>query len=459
MPHFSAPTMTKVGSNRRDPAILRAMPAPLAPLVAACLLSASAAACGGDDKQPAAQGTETAVVQAERLGPRQPSATGPRRAAGPAGAGRPVREPALRHRAAARPAAGVRGRAGRADPGGPGRADAAPAVPRRVGRHRLRRRAGPARPRLRARLRAHAALLRQLHRTAPATRGSSSTAPGEATATSPTGAARGSSCARTSRSPTTTAASSPSGRTACSTSASATAAAATTSTAGAATPRTSARCSARSSASTRAGRGRGRTASPATTRSSGAPARGREVYAYGLRNPWRFSFDRETGDLVIGDVGQDAVEEIDFAAPAACPRRELRLAALRGQRPELPRRGRARPPPARAARRRHDEGFCSITGGYVVRDPALPRWRGRYVYGDYCQARVRAARLTADGAEGRPPSSTSTRSARSPRSARTPAAASTSSRSTGRSTGSRRGDARRRTTSRWSGRPTPGRSR
>ena len=61
-------------------------------------------------------------------------------------------------------------------------------------------------------------------------------------------------------------------------------------------------------------------------------ARG-EIYSYGLRNPWRFSFDRKTGDLSIGDVGQEEVEEIDFVRARQGTRGELRLAGVRGQRP------------------------------------------------------------------------------------------------------------------------------
>jgi glucose/arabinose dehydrogenase len=117
-----------------------------------------------------------------------------------------------------------------------------------------------------------------------------------------------------------------------------------------------------------------------------------EVYAYGLRNPWRFSFDRVRGDLTIGDVGQDAVEEIDFA------RKGTARGANYGWRPWE---GRSRnfDEPAPGARfpvitKTHEDGWCSITGGYVVRDKAVPGLYGRYVYGDYCKGQLRSARLT-----------------------------------------------------------------
>jgi glucose/arabinose dehydrogenase len=129
-----------------------------------------------------------------------------------------------------------------------------------------------------------------------------------------------------------------------------------------------------------------------------AGARG-EIYAYGLRNPWRFSFDRRTDDLTIGDVGQDAWEEIDFV------RRGAGRGANFGWRPFE---GRARYVAGESAPRAvapvivrsHDAGNCSITGGVVVRDPALGALRGRYVFGDYCKGRIESARLSAGRAQG-----------------------------------------------------------
>ena len=78
-----------------------------------------------------------------------------------------------------------------------------------------------------------------------------------------------------------------------------------------------------------------------------AAARGREIYSYGLRNPWRFSFDRRTGDLAIGDVGQDAVEEIDFVRRGKGEGANFGWRAVRGPLPLRPGRERARPRAAR----------------------------------------------------------------------------------------------------------------
>jgi glucose/arabinose dehydrogenase len=120
-------------------------------------------------------------------------------------------------------------------------------------------------------------------------------------------------------------------------------------------------------------------------------ARG-EIYSYGLRNPWRFSFDRRTDDLVIGDVGQNEVEEIDFV------RRGKGAGANFGWRPFEGRRryrdGESAPGHVKPViERTHGDGWCSITGGVVVRDRALGALAGRYLFGDYCKPRVYAARL------------------------------------------------------------------
>jgi glucose/arabinose dehydrogenase len=116
-----------------------------------------------------------------------------------------------------------------------------------------------------------------------------------------------------------------------------------------------------------------------------------EIYSYGLRNPWRFSFDRATGDLTIADVGQDAIEEIDFA------RRGEASGANYGWRPyEGTRHVNGESAPDHVApvlQLTHDAGNCSVTGGYVVRDRSLPDLEGRYVYGDLCKGQLRSARL------------------------------------------------------------------
>jgi glucose/arabinose dehydrogenase len=137
---------------------------------------------------------------------------------------------------------------------------------------------------------------------------------------------------------------------------------------------------------------------PSSNPFAGRPGARGEIYAYGLRNPWRFSFDRATGALTIGDVGQNAVEEIDYV-----PRGRGRGANF-GWRPfEGSRRNFDEPAPGHVRpviEKSHGDGWCSITGGYVVRDPGVPALRGRYVYGDYCKGELRAARLRSGGATG-----------------------------------------------------------
>lgn len=110
---------------------------------------------------------------------------------------------------------------------------------------------------------------------------------------------------------------------------------------------------------------------------TGAP----EVWSYGLRNAWRFSFDRATGDMYIGDVGQNVWEEVNYE-PAGVGGRNYGWNAMEGfhvfdssqsaPNAVLP-----------IAEYSHDMG-CSVTGGYVYRGEAIPELQGVYFYGDYC---------------------------------------------------------------------------
>ena len=114
---------------------------------------------------------------------------------------------------------------------------------------------------------------------------------------------------------------------------------------------------------------------------------GDEIWAYGLRNPWRISFDRGTGDLYIGDVGQDQWEEIDYV-PAGTPGgMNFGWDYLEGTHfhEGSPPQGAQLVPPV--AEYSHSEGGCSVTGGYVYRG-AMPEWNGIYLYADYCSGIV-----------------------------------------------------------------------
>ncbi len=131
---------------------------------------------------------------------------------------------------------------------------------------------------------------------------------------------------------------------------------------------------------------------PASNPFAGAEGARPEIYAYGLRNPWRFSFDRKTGDLSIGDVGQDAVEEIDFARRGRARGANFGWRVFEGDTRfkggEIAA-GAVRP----VLTTRHSDGNCSITGGVVVRDRALRGLYGRYVFGDFCKGRILSTRL------------------------------------------------------------------
>jgi hypothetical protein len=120
-----------------------------------------------------------------------------------------------------------------------------------------------------------------------------------------------------------------------------------------------------------------------------------EVLARGLRNPWRFSFDRANGQLVVADVGQDALEEVSVGLAANYGWPCFEGTTRRTSMPASCDSGSAAPVLTKA----HADGFCSITGGYVVRDPGLPSLAGRYVYGDFCSAGLRSVDLANPGSD------------------------------------------------------------
>jgi glucose/arabinose dehydrogenase len=127
-----------------------------------------------------------------------------------------------------------------------------------------------------------------------------------------------------------------------------------------------------------------------------ARRRGRdEIFAYGLRNPWRFSFDRATGSMAIGDVGDQRFEEINYLPARKARGANFGWSAYEGFAPltrSVPK-GRTVLPVLAYP---HGPG-CAVTGGYVVRDPTLSRIAGReivgrYLFGDYCTGRLFAFR-------------------------------------------------------------------
>lgn len=123
-----------------------------------------------------------------------------------------------------------------------------------------------------------------------------------------------------------------------------------------------------------------------------------EIVGLGLRNPWRYSFDRETGDLYIADVGQNAVEEVHVTPSAQLGRLQnygwnLYEGSRRYSSGE-PGAGRLVFPVFEYG---HDEG-CSVTGGYVYRGTTRPALRGRYLVGDYCSGRVWSFRVESGSA-------------------------------------------------------------
>jgi glucose/arabinose dehydrogenase len=127
-----------------------------------------------------------------------------------------------------------------------------------------------------------------------------------------------------------------------------------------------------------------------------------EVYAYGLRNPWRFSFDSRTGELSIADVGQNEVEEVNFLDTAAARGANFGWPQFEGTQPFDP--GRPGADPLTFPIHTYSSGTgtpnCSVTGGYVVRDAKLPSIQGRYVYADLCGGELRSFAPSPSGASG-----------------------------------------------------------
>src|SRR5205085_2488808 len=127
-----------------------------------------------------------------------------------------------------------------------------------------------------------------------------------------------------------------------------------------------------------------------------AGARG-EIWAFGLRNPWRFSFDRTTGDLRIADVGQDSWEEVNFAPATSIGGENYGWRKMEGTHcfnPSTNCRDASMTLPI--FEYSHAEG-CSITGGYVYRGAKYPALKNTYLFADYCSGSVWATKRSADG--------------------------------------------------------------
>ena len=125
-----------------------------------------------------------------------------------------------------------------------------------------------------------------------------------------------------------------------------------------------------------------------------------EIFAIGLRNPFRFAFDRRKPILAIGDVGQDQFEEVDYLRVSKARGANFGWPAFEGR----ARRGggvsgKAHEPPMHVYS--HAGGNCAITGGVTVHDPDLKSLRGRYLYADLCGGRLRSFRPRLRGNDAR----------------------------------------------------------
>lgn len=118
-----------------------------------------------------------------------------------------------------------------------------------------------------------------------------------------------------------------------------------------------------------------------------------EIWAYGLRNPWRFSFDRSTGKMWIGDVGQSEFEEIDVALADPAEAINFGWDIMEGPECMQPAASRTRPSCDKEGLELPVAGYgpdlgCSVTGGYVYRGEDYPDMQGAYFFSDYCSGRI-----------------------------------------------------------------------
>ncbi len=122
-----------------------------------------------------------------------------------------------------------------------------------------------------------------------------------------------------------------------------------------------------------------------------------EIWAFGLRNPWRFSFDSRTGDLYIGDVGQNRVEEIDFQPGSSPGGENYGWRRKEGNSCFNPSSGCDRPGLVDPILTYSHSQGCSVTGGYVYRGRSAAALKGLYLFGDFCSGTIWAAEARADG--------------------------------------------------------------
>ncbi len=118
-----------------------------------------------------------------------------------------------------------------------------------------------------------------------------------------------------------------------------------------------------------------------------------EIWATGLRNPWRFSFDRSTGDLYIADVGQNEWEEVNFQSNTSSGGENYGWRILEGNHCYNPSSGCVAPssyvaPVLEYAHGANDINGCSVTGGFVYRGINYPTMQGVYLYGDFCSGKI-----------------------------------------------------------------------